>query len=103
MGHDTIFANNCHETTSFSSPAENSQENNQNVVLEGGRRKKKKVCKSNKEEEERQRMNHIAVEKNRRKMVNQHLAVLHSLMPECYIQRVCSSFLNNFKVLIFRK
>ncbi|PWA53830.1 myc-type, basic helix-loop-helix (bHLH) domain-containing protein [Artemisia annua] len=40
MGHDTIFANSCHETTSFSSPAkvvqpENSQENNQNVVLEG--------------------------------------------------------------------
>nr|GMD98331.1 transcription factor bHLH71-like [Ipomoea batatas] len=44
------------------------------------------VCK-NKEEAETQRMTHIAVERNRRKQMNEHLAVLRSLMPESYVQR----------------
>ncbi|VFQ66428.1 unnamed protein product [Cuscuta campestris] len=55
----------------------------------GGRRKRKRrprVCK-NKEEAETQRMTHIAVERNRRKLMNEHLAVLRSLMPESYSQR----------------
>nr|DAD17809.1 TPA_asm: hypothetical protein HUJ06_019272 [Nelumbo nucifera] len=51
------------------------------------RRRKPRVCK-NKEEAETQRMTHIAVERNRRKQMNEHLAVLRSLMPESYIQRV---------------
>nr|DAD47479.1 TPA_asm: hypothetical protein HUJ06_017416 [Nelumbo nucifera] len=51
------------------------------------RRRRPKVCK-NKEEAETQRMTHIAVERNRRKQMNEHLAVLRSLMPESYIQRV---------------
>nr|GEY10773.1 hypothetical protein [Tanacetum cinerariifolium] len=76
MGHDTIFASTC------------SHENTKNEVVEigdgGKRRKRQKVCKN---KEERQRMNHNVVEKNRRKMVNQHLGVLLSLMPESYIQR----------------
>ncbi|XP_010240870.1 PREDICTED: transcription factor bHLH71-like [Nelumbo nucifera] len=50
------------------------------------RRRKPRVCK-NKEEAETQRMTHIAVERNRRKQMNEHLAVLRSLMPESYIQR----------------
>ncbi|KAL5550979.1 hypothetical protein UlMin_001155 [Ulmus minor] len=50
------------------------------------RRRKPKVCK-NKEEAENQRMTHIAVERNRRKMMNEHLSVLRSLMPESYVQR----------------
>ncbi|XP_010273153.1 PREDICTED: transcription factor bHLH94-like [Nelumbo nucifera] len=50
------------------------------------RRRRPKVCK-NKEEAETQRMTHIAVERNRRKQMNEHLAVLRSLMPESYIQR----------------
>ncbi|KAG6399200.1 hypothetical protein SASPL_140676 [Salvia splendens] len=50
------------------------------------RRRKPKVCK-NKEEAENQRMTHIAVERNRRKQMNEHLAVLRSLMPESYVQR----------------
>lgn len=57
-----------------------------------GRKKRKRrprVCK-NKEEAETQRMTHIAVERNRRKQMNEHLAVLRSLMPESYVQRVCS-------------
>nr|GLL48686.1 transcription factor bHLH71-like [Ipomoea trifida] len=55
----------------------------------GGRKKRRrrpKVCK-NKEEAETQRMTHIAVERNRRKQMNEHLAVLRSLMPESYVQR----------------
>uniref|UniRef100_A0A803LU07 BHLH domain-containing protein n=2 Tax=Chenopodium quinoa TaxID=63459 RepID=A0A803LU07_CHEQI len=50
------------------------------------RRRKPKVCK-NKEEAETQRMTHITVERNRRKQMNEHLAVLRSLMPESYAQR----------------
>ncbi|KAE8055628.1 hypothetical protein FH972_012456 [Carpinus fangiana] len=50
------------------------------------RRRKPRVCK-NKEEAETQRMTHIAVERNRRKQMNEHLQVLRSLMPESYAQR----------------
>lgn len=57
------------------------------------RRRKPRVCK-NKEEAETQRMTHIAVERNRRKQMNEHLAVLRSLMPESYVQRVCFSSFN---------
>ena len=52
------------------------------------RKRKAKVCK-NKEEAETQRMTHIAVERTRRKQMNEHLSVLRSLMPESYVQRVC--------------
>ncbi|CAD5323994.1 unnamed protein product [Arabidopsis thaliana] len=34
-----------------------------------------------------QRMTHIAVERNRRKQMNEHLRVLRSLMPGSYVQR----------------
>ncbi|KAJ8754325.1 hypothetical protein K2173_002776 [Erythroxylum novogranatense] len=50
------------------------------------RRRKARACK-NKEEAETQRMTHITVERNRRKQMNEHLAVLKSLMPESYVQR----------------
>lgn len=61
----------------------------QNLAVQGRkkRRRKPRVCK-NKEEAETQRMTHIAVERNRRKQMNEHLAVLRSLMPESYVQRV---------------
>ncbi|OVA02928.1 Myc-type [Macleaya cordata] len=45
-----------------------------------------RVCK-NKEEAETQRMTHITVERNRRRQMNEYLAVLRSLMPESYVQR----------------
>lgn len=53
-------------------------------------RPKRRRAKSrkNKEEIENQRMTHIAVERNRRKQMNEYLAVLRSLMPESYVQRV---------------
>lgn len=53
-----------------------------------GRRKRRrtKSCR-NKEEIENQRMTHIAVERNRRKQMNEYLAVVRSLMPPSYVQR----------------
>ncbi|KAK1405555.1 Transcription factor bHLH96 [Heracleum sosnowskyi] len=50
------------------------------------RRRRTKSCK-NKEEMESQRMTHIAVERNRRKQMNEYLAVIRSLMPTSYVQR----------------
>ncbi|KAK1379105.1 Transcription factor bHLH96 [Heracleum sosnowskyi] len=77
-----------------SSPPNPNNTNNSSVVPEivsaQGRKKRRrrssKVCK-NKEEAESQRMTHIAVERNRRKLMNEHLAVLRSLMPESYVER----------------
>ncbi|PKA60015.1 Transcription factor bHLH96 [Apostasia shenzhenica] len=51
------------------------------------RRRRPRSCK-NKEDAETQRMTHIAVERNRRRQMNEHLAVLRSLMPESYILKV---------------
>ncbi|KAH7567707.1 hypothetical protein ACOSP7_010211 [Xanthoceras sorbifolium] len=54
----------------------------------GGRRKRRRTKSSkNKQEIENQRMTHIAVERNRRKQMNEYLAVLRSLMPPSYVQR----------------
>ncbi|KAL6132670.1 hypothetical protein ACLB2K_064909 [Fragaria x ananassa] len=43
--------------------------------------------KKNKEEIENQRMTHIAVERNRRKQMNEYLSALRSIMPDSYVQR----------------
>ncbi|KAG2320987.1 hypothetical protein Bca4012_055993 [Brassica carinata] len=52
------------------------------------RRKRRRTrSNKNKEEIENQRMTHIAVERNRRKQMNEYLAVLRSLMPSPYAQR----------------
>ncbi|PON41432.1 Basic helix-loop-helix transcription factor [Parasponia andersonii] len=52
-------------------------------------RRKRRRIKSikNKEEVENQRMTHIVVERNRRKQMNDYLAVLRSMMPSSYVQR----------------
>ncbi|GJN15921.1 hypothetical protein PR202_gb02868 [Eleusine coracana subsp. coracana] len=54
-----------------------------------GRRTKRRRARSvkNSEEVESQRMTHIAVERNRRKQMNEYLAVLRSVMPPSYVQR----------------
>nr|WAK86082.1 transcription factor bHLH36 [Nothapodytes nimmoniana] len=49
------------------------------------KRKRQRIKTS--EEVEGQRMTHIAVERNRRKQMNDHLRVLRSLMPGSYVQR----------------
>ncbi|CAL5087908.1 unnamed protein product [Urochloa decumbens] len=55
------------------------------AVVRRKRRRARPV--KNKEEVESQRMTHIAVERNRRKQMNEYLAVLRSLMPPAYAQR----------------
>ncbi|THU66261.1 hypothetical protein C4D60_Mb05t12290 [Musa balbisiana] len=53
-----------------------------------GRRKRQRTKRLKSEEEvENQRMTHIAVERNRRKQMNEYLAVLRSLMPASHSQR----------------
>ena len=56
------------------------------------KRRRAKVVK-NEEEMESQRMTHIAVERNRRRQMNEYLAVLRSLMPPSYAQRVYIHFI----------
>lgn len=51
------------------------------------KRRRTKTVK-NREEIENQRMIHIAVERNRRRQMNDYLAVLRSMMPTSYVQRV---------------
>ncbi|KAK4753420.1 hypothetical protein SAY87_022218 [Trapa incisa] len=58
------------------------------ATASGGRRKRRRVKSAkNREEIENQRMTHIAVERNRRKQMNEYLAVLRSLMPPSHSQR----------------
>ncbi|KAL2490209.1 Transcription factor bHLH [Abeliophyllum distichum] len=51
------------------------------------RKRKRTRTGINKEETENQRMTHIAVERNRRRLMNDHLNSLRSLMPPTYVQR----------------
>lgn len=52
------------------------------------RKRKRTKPTKNREEVESQRMTHIAVERNRRRQMNDHLTTLRSLMPPSYVQRV---------------
>lgn len=69
------------------SPAEVKEE--EEVVVERKKRRRRSRSCKNEEEVESQRMTHIAVERNRRKLMNEYLAVLRSIMPPSYVQRVC--------------
>ncbi|XP_074279609.1 transcription factor bHLH67-like [Silene latifolia] len=59
------------------------------VTVPKERRKRKRPVKptKNQEEVETQRRTHIAVERNRRRQMNDHLNALRSLMPPSYVQR----------------
>lgn len=74
---------------SYSSSGVQDQNNNNNKN-NNNKRKRPRTVKTS-EEVESQRMTHIAVERNRRKQMNEHLRVLRSLMPGSYVQRVCVS------------
>jgi len=54
------------------------------------RRKRRRRQRSTKsaEDAESQRMTHIAVERNRRRQMNEYLAALRSLMSDSYVHRV---------------
>ncbi|CAM0944037.1 unnamed protein product [Alopecurus aequalis] len=51
------------------------------------RRRRRPKAAKNREETESQRRNHIAVERNRRRQMNDYLAVVRSAMPPSYAQR----------------
>ncbi|KAL5724864.1 hypothetical protein ACHQM5_008074 [Ranunculus cassubicifolius] len=75
--------------SSSSTPLRKSIDEASNTTITSRSRKRSRrprVCK-NKEEAETQRMTHITVERNRRKQMNEYLAVLRSLMPESYTHR----------------
>uniref|UniRef100_A0ACD5Y199 Uncharacterized protein n=1 Tax=Avena sativa TaxID=4498 RepID=A0ACD5Y199_AVESA len=57
------------------------------AATEGRRKRRRAKSVKNVEEAESQRMTHIAVERNRRKQMNEYLAVLRSIMPASYVQR----------------
>nr|XP_043629270.1 transcription factor bHLH71-like isoform X2 [Erigeron canadensis] len=96
--HDTISETHYEITTlfppptipSYTSPPESDQKlvekSGKKNIKKNKKKKKRAVCKT-KQEAECQRMTHITVERNRRKLMNQHLGVLRSLLPESYIQR----------------
>jgi hypothetical protein len=63
---------------------------NKNPIPEAKNKRKRPRTIKTSEEVESQRMTHIAVERNRRKQMNEHLRVLRSLMPGSYVQRVSS-------------
>lgn len=97
--HDVVHANaNVNATTNWDSHSNSSPETctagaaadkSLPPPCGGGRRKRRRTRSTkNKEEIENQRMTHIAVERNRRKQMNDYLAVLRSLMPPSYVQRV---------------
>ncbi|PSS23980.1 Transcription factor FAMA like [Actinidia chinensis var. chinensis] len=58
-----------------------------NAGMEAKSKRKRARTTKTSEEVESQRMTHIAVERNRRKQMNEHLRVLRSLMPGSYVQR----------------
>ena len=58
------------------------------VTATSRRKRRRTKSAKNTEEIENQRRTHIAVERNRRKQMNEYLAVLRSLMPSSYVQRV---------------
>ncbi|KAG2395159.1 Transcription factor bHLH94 Basic helix-loop-helix protein [Vigna angularis] len=71
-----------------SSETSNTQNNLDTSVSTPARPKRRRTkSRKNKEEIENQRMTHIAVERNRRKQMNEYLSVLRALMPESYVQR----------------
>ncbi|XP_010428341.1 PREDICTED: transcription factor bHLH57-like [Camelina sativa] len=57
------------------------------TVLKEKRKRKRTRAPKNKDEVENQRMTHIAVERNRRRQMNEHLNSLRSLMPPSFLQR----------------
>ena len=101
-GHDNVNTNweNLYSMTTTTPPNSNGHDdhtiqavNDQNTPdssSAGQQRKRRRRARSgkNKEELETQRMTHIAVERNRRRQMNDYLAALRSLMPPSYVPRV---------------
>ncbi|XP_050221153.1 transcription factor bHLH94-like [Mercurialis annua] len=76
-------------TTPITPAANDVLPDHQSSAIPAAARAKRRRARSkkNKEEIENQRQTHIAVERNRRKQMNDYLSVLRSLMPESFVQR----------------
>ncbi|KAK3157446.1 hypothetical protein QOZ80_2AG0122410 [Eleusine coracana subsp. coracana] len=83
VGSDGASPEHDNEPTSAVAPVPVTQ---QQAASTRRKRSRTKMVK-NDEEIESQRMTHIAVERNRRRQMNEYLAVLRSLMPASYAQR----------------
>ncbi|XP_030527592.1 transcription factor bHLH94-like isoform X2 [Rhodamnia argentea] len=57
------------------------------AAIAGRRKRRRTRMVKNSDDVESQRRTHIAVERNRRKQMNEYLAVLRSMMPPSYVQR----------------
>ncbi|KGN56741.1 transcription factor FAMA [Cucumis sativus] len=75
------------EEENFRSNNNNNNNNGNNGNNNNNNKRKRGRTVKTSEEVESQRMTHIAVERNRRKQMNEHLRVLRSLMPGSYVQR----------------
>lgn len=64
----------------------------ENREKRGKNKRKRGTSKKTREQVESQRMTHIAVERNRRKQMNEHLNILRSIMPNSYVQRVITNY-----------
>ncbi|GMI67925.1 hypothetical protein like AT1G72210 [Hibiscus trionum] len=51
------------------------------------RRRRRAKIVENRQEKEKQRMTHIAVERNRRRQMNGYVAEIRAMMPNSYVQR----------------
>lgn len=66
------------------------------------RKRRKTKPSKNIEEIENQRINHIAVERNRRRQMNEHINSLRALLPPSYIHRVNNKNTKKFQPLIIK-
>ncbi|OEL24808.1 hypothetical protein BAE44_0014171 [Dichanthelium oligosanthes] len=84
-----VFGNAPAVEPSLPPPAQAPRTEGENMAQQQGRRKRRRRQRSvkNPVDAESQRMTHIAVERNRRRQMNEYLAVLRSLMPESYVHR----------------
>ncbi|XP_043718139.1 transcription factor bHLH57-like [Telopea speciosissima] len=68
-------------------PQESNKAGPAGSTCERRKRKRTRPPSNTKEEVESQRMTHIAVERNRRRQMNDHLNTLRSLMPTSFVRR----------------
>lgn len=89
MDQEQNLHSNNWDSSSHTSPEACTFDQSSPTPFSSSRRKRRRTKSAkNMEEIENQRMTHIAVERNRRKQMNEYLSVLRSLMPSSYVQRV---------------
>jgi hypothetical protein len=72
-------------------------------AAEGRRKRRRRRSIKDEAEVAHQRMTHINVERNRRKQMNEYLAVIRSMLPPSYVQRVRMLLLISFLLLSLKR